>query len=443
MPGDVPNSTIKLAIDQVIVAINSLRSATIDGATTIADASSGSGSVTSIEAITAKLEEIRTLYETESLAQIVAQNTNFSDLIAILTTQTAAISALTLSCQTIVETTNLNQTIQVNGGGGCGAGGPGTNAPVDPTYNEPTPPPGYTTPIDPTLSRRCKAANVVHENIKAWVYTLDQHGVDAFANQAIPITLVLFVALLAQWVSALGVTVTILGATVGEIAGYLTSQAIALLRGDVDAAQIHNLLDDPDLQQDFICALYEENGPQSSISRYLQVCSDNGMSLANRDFVALVFSGEMAYFLFWAKDQYIEDLLETYEPTTPCDDCNQAGPYTVLLGTETSTHPANPIVITTEYNPARSGCGTNVREITVVFQESVTIPSITVAGNGPGACGGTSIYNYYSNEDFTGSISSGNGRPQDSSIPSGVRSMILVYNDDGNSPTVTITYTLD
>lgn len=221
-----------------------------------------------------------------------------------------------------------------SGCGGCGnAGGVGTEIPGSPTDSSDPPPPGWANPGVLSFNRKCKVANAIHQNITEWIHYCDEHGVDNFANQIIPITLALFVALLSEWIVELTVEVSILELTIGEVAGYLLSQAIALLRGDVSCSEIYGILSDEDNQQDFICALYEPTGTESVIAAYLQVCEDKGMSIANRDFIAIVFATDLAYYLFWAKDQFIEDQLAAYEPTTPCDECDQPAWYNCLFGT--------------------------------------------------------------------------------------------------------------
>lgn len=89
--------------------------------------------------ISDNLEEIRTVLETRSIAETVAQNTNFEDLVA-------AVAALQLQCETIVNTTNLTQNISC---GGSGTGGTGDwPAPESPQTTTPEdeagdPPPGF------------------------------------------------------------------------------------------------------------------------------------------------------------------------------------------------------------------------------------------------------------------------------------------------------------
>lgn len=89
--------------------------------------------------IVTELEELGTIWETRSVAETVAQNTNFEDLVA-------AVQALELQCETIVNTTNLNQTISCGTSGTAGAGtwpepeSPQTTNPEDEAGD---PPPGF------------------------------------------------------------------------------------------------------------------------------------------------------------------------------------------------------------------------------------------------------------------------------------------------------------
>jgi len=244
--------------------------------------------------------------------------------------------------QIIVAINNLGERLgkcnESSGGcsgcGGCGnAGGVGTGIPGLPTNSSDPPPTGWANPGVVTYNRKCRVANAIHQNITEWIRYLGEHDVDSFANKVIPITLALFVALLSEWIVELAVEVSLLELTIGEVAGYLMSQAIGILRGDVDTEEILAILEDEANQLDFICALYEPTGTDSVIAAYLQVCEDKGMSIANKDFVGIVFATDLAYYLFWAKEQFIEDQLATYEPTTPCDDCAQPEWWNCLYGT--------------------------------------------------------------------------------------------------------------
>jgi len=212
--------------------------------------------------------------------------------------------------QIIVAINNLGERLgkcnESSGGcsgcGGCGnAGGVGTGIPGLPTNSSDPPPTGWANPGVVTYNRKCRVANAIHQNITEWIRYLGEHDVDSFANKVIPITLALFVALLSEWIVELAVEVSLLELTIGEVAGYLMSQAIGILRGDVDTEEILAILGDEANQLDFICALYEPTGTDSVIAAYLQVCEDKGMSIANKDFVGIVFATDLAYYLFWAK----------------------------------------------------------------------------------------------------------------------------------------------
>jgi hypothetical protein len=438
MPGTLPNTNIKNAIDQVIAAINGLELTVTQGEIVInpGDVIVNPGEVIVNLAtvdIVAKLEEIRTLYETESLASTVAQNTNFSDLIDAIMAQTAAIGALVLSCETVVNSTTLHQTI--NAGGGCGGGT--EMPPVVSTDPAAEPPPGWG-PADPAIpDRRCKACNRLVGNFKYVANELYKVNLNEVATLGVgavaAILTAIFVAAAAGPLGVLAGIVTGIGAVV-----------LAFLAVGVRFDFLNGIFQNADNRKLLVCALYDAGSAQAGQDAFLQVLDDLGANTPEHYAIQLILELTGATNSIDYSRGGSEVDLSGYVSEVDCSDCGpDTGPYTVLMGTETSEHPSNPILITTVYNPARSGCGTNVREINMNFHAAVTITSITVVGNGPGACGGTSIYNYYAEEDFVTNISSGNGRPQDTAPPSGVRSLILVYHDDGNSPSVTITYTVD
>jgi len=117
MPGNVPNTSILKSIDQVIQALNDLAANFQPSPATY---------LTTIEEgltiIGDDFEAFNTLYETRSIAETVAQNTNFTALIG-------AINGLSLVCapninvQSATPTINLScppPVINIQGGGQTG-----------------------------------------------------------------------------------------------------------------------------------------------------------------------------------------------------------------------------------------------------------------------------------------------------------------------------------
>lgn len=303
MPGSLPNTTIKNAIDQVIAAINDI-SLTVDG-----------DLVVDTDNIVAKLEEIRTLYETESLAQITAQNTNFTDLIAAMTAQTEAIAALTLQCNTIVNTTQLHQTIT----SGCGGGG--LYPPSPPTDPSDPPPPGYNT-VTRTQSDHCKIAYAMHQNIQAYVKSWDDHAVDTIATAATAGLATILGEYLFELATGIEVAVPFIEALGGGgVIAWITNQVIELMTGGYDLGRMAGILNDPDNEQDFVCAIYIPANSSSVISSYLDVAEAKGMVPGDRLLLATIMTTDLANYLWWSREQYIEDALANFNPDFDCSVC--------------------------------------------------------------------------------------------------------------------------
>lgn len=194
---------------------------------------------------------------------------------------------------------------------------------------------------------------------------------------------------------------------------------------------------------DIICQLYSANGTEEAIT-ILYNHIDNLIS-------DLTLAVGFEEFLEQAAKSMINNtsLTSVYNGTFPVPedftaDCSECGAdtleYEFVWGTEISDHPANPIIASLDYQPTLP-C-TNGKQIYMIFADEITITNVIVAGDGPGACDGAFIFNYYANDDFTGEIANTNARPQDSSPVSGVRSIIFIVDDTATHPTMTITYTI-
>src|SRR4030065_2703030 len=168
MPGTIPNQNILDAIDQVIQALNDLATE-VSG--NIPDLAMIEGNIQTVgdnlEGVSDAITAQTTTQETRSVAEVTAQNTNFSDLVA-------AINGLSLVCAPEINvesatpdiyTSCPTPIIQVN----CGAAGSTGSALDGGVVDENDPPPeGYER--DPNIdNRKCKAANQIYDVVYASV----------------------------------------------------------------------------------------------------------------------------------------------------------------------------------------------------------------------------------------------------------------------------------
>lgn len=195
-------------------------------------------------------------------------------------------------------------------------------------------------------------------------------------------------------------------------------------------------------RDDYICAMVGGSDVSSSVSGFASRVDANIADDTN--FNALTGYWASSILKGLATVASFNRMYEKQSLTVPEAECDcGTGDYEMWIGTETSEHPANPIVAETVFVEGW-GCTSDARELAIIFHVPVTITEITGStGLGCGSCSGALIYHYFDDEDFSSEIHNGNGAPQDDTAVSSVRSMYVLFDCDGNTPTLTITYTLD
>jgi len=184
------------------------------------------------------------------LAETVAQNTNFEDLVS-------AVAALQLQCETIVNTTNLNQTISCGEGGSGGAG----SYPADESDQTTTPedeagppPPGF----DSWAQFRQYQCDMAYLIMNQMISDIAAGGLLA-ATYATIATLapVLIAALLTPigWSAIIGIAIL----------------WIAIWALGVQVSLLSQLLEDN--KEEFVCELLDGTSVSSSISSFADLVS--------------------------------------------------------------------------------------------------------------------------------------------------------------------------
>ena len=399
MPGNTENTDILAGLNEIVEAINSLNKPTeADGL----------------------------------IVQLVNVAQQLTDMAQIQLGIIGAIQNLVLTCNTTVNTTNLTQTISCGESGSRGAGtwpepeSPQTTTPEDEAGD---PPPGFESWSE-FRQYQCDMAYLILEQM-----------VDDLAGGSILAATYATVATLAP-ILIVALLTPIGWAEIIIIAGLW----ITIWAAGVNVALLSQILIDN--QEEFVCELLSGTSVSSSISAFGNLVSSKVDGEATLGALPELIRNQVKNLMkSYASIDSINRLYEKAPVPPPgqndCSGCDEeeTGPYTVLLGEETSDNPANPITGVMQYNEFQSGCGTDEREFQVNFHQAVTITNVTNTGSG--ACGSVYIHNYFSNEDFTGLITQLNGRPQDTAPVSGVRSMYIVTDAEGGDPTISITYTLD
>jgi len=304
MPGNVPNTSILKSIDQVIQALNDLAAnfqpSPATDLTTIEEG---------LTIIGDDFEAFNTLYETRSIAETVAQNTNFTALIG-------AINGLSLVCapninvQSATPTINLScppPVINIQGGGQTG-----TKLEDPPVSETDTPPVGQEP--DPNIdNRKCKAANFVYDKIYSTLDLLRKSHADTTQT-----------AILSGWIVLVGALLGSAIPAIGTVVGVVLGIATAIWIGAVDIAYILTALNNR--HQDLVCALYNASGTTQAKDDFLTILDDEGVGgIAYYEFVGFFLLTDFLRILFQAVTiggENSEALLDGYVASVNCALCS-------------------------------------------------------------------------------------------------------------------------
>lgn len=306
MAGQTPNTTILKAIDQVIEALNDLAAnfqpvkppdlGTIE---------------TNIGRIGDEIATLNTTVETRSIAETVAQNTNFADLVAAIG-QLSLVCAPEINVQSATPTINLScppPVINIQTGGGQ------TGIKLeDPPVSETDPPPVGQEPNPNIDNRKCKAANRIYDEIYLMIGKLKLQDADTLTGVGIVAATALIGALLGSGAPLIG---NLIGAVFGAIVGIV----IALVSGiAIDLDDIQTILSNK--HQELVCALYNATDTTQAKNGFITVLQEGGLNSVE----AIAFMGYFLYsdvlkVLFQAVGNS-EALLDGYATSVGCDACS-------------------------------------------------------------------------------------------------------------------------
>lgn len=273
------------------------------------------------ELIGDNVDAVRVAVETQSAAAIVAQNTNFTDLIAGLghlaarlspsdaSTLYAAISALELSCSPDVSfTCSPDVNVSVSGGNS------GTT--IEQTSGEQggDPPAGTTDPSGAITDRKCKAANMIYDDLKA---IIDQLAIQD-VNILVSIGVVPSSDLLGQIITTTGGWV---GAALTSVAGRVLQAAQWILTNlGLDLSNIATVMNAR--HSDLICALFNAETAGDAQADFLSVLveSPSGITTIESAFLQLLIPNDVTNVLFFGAGDS-ETILASYTATIGCGSC--------------------------------------------------------------------------------------------------------------------------
>ncbi len=211
-------------------------------------------------------------------------------------------------------------------GGSCCVGGSRATT-VEGIEGSETPPPFFDAPPDAPgtpayTTRKCKAANLSHQQIKELMQELIDAGVQAFVNLTGFAGLVAATTLVGFALGEILTPFPLIDGLAGATIGFLYSIALAFLDGGID---LDDLLDDLESDDEaFVCALFSSDSGDVAISNYLAVADDVGMTASNQALLAVILVVDWLNALYFSPEgsgAAFEAALDGYTAPESCDDC--------------------------------------------------------------------------------------------------------------------------
>lgn len=312
--------------------------------------------------------------------------------------------------------------------GGSAGSGMEDAPPSDTVDNEGShsgsPPPGYST-WDEFDQEKCNWAQYIYDQIIADVATMSLVVIGTTGATGLAGILIPLLTNPVGWVLILSIATTMIAATV-EAAFY---------------GWISTHLDT--YRDDYICSMLDGEDVGDSVSNFasrvdVNLADDANFNSLTGYWASTILKGLGNVGSF--NRMYDKQSLDIPDADCPCG--GETVDYTVVEGTETSSHPSNPFTVDMQAESSVD-CGLDARAITVSFPVDVTITVVTISGSTAcGVCTGD-IYRYFSDEGATTLISSSTGNPQSTSPVSGVRAIYFLVDCDGDDPAFNVTYTID
>lgn len=301
MPGQTDNEIAIDALNQAIVALNEI--------------SGGLGDGSNIQDIEANLllaaqniDAVRVALETQGVAAITAQNTNFIDLVA-------AIQAIE-QCPPIVNhpilfsfETELEP-----------EQGTEFQEPPPTGWVETTETPGSMAYFD----RKCGYANSLADGIEYICDKFNDYNVNGLASLGVGVVTATIVAVLTA--PAAGPFSVVIG-----VVGGVAAIVVTFVAGGIDYLKLRNTVQNN--RSDIVCAAYDAGDAATARADILTVFANDGANSVEQAFIGqlLDFSGSMNSLFF---DRENNDIAPEPDPpyTTDCDGCGSECTPTVYWG---------------------------------------------------------------------------------------------------------------
>ncbi len=291
----------------------------------------------------------------------------------------------------------IDAIIGLKGQGGadaCGCPGGSTQGSTNGTEGG-TPPQFFDDPPDayPTaayFSRKCKIANMNHEQVRAWLQAMKDGGVDAYIGKGLvgPAVFILLTTILGAVLGEISTPFPLIDALAGGVVGFIASIASVILAQSFDLDTLIALIDAN--EDDLVCAFYAASTAQDAKDDYIQVLDDAGASAGALLLLQAVFVVDTLNALFFSSEENpdLETALAGYTPTIPCN-CACSG-WTIIFGNLLAGDPTdgNPFSVDSIFSSS-GGCSRHQVQVDIIGDTCVYDTTHAAPGIVSKCCGST------------------------------------------------------
>lgn len=293
MPGQTNNDIVIAALNELILAINEIVT-TLPPGTDLTTVENNLGLLAGFT------DDIRVAIETEGVAAITAQNTNFSDLVG-----TLGMLKL-ICCQTInVSPQNYFQPLQPTSDPG-GEGIPAPEPFIELQYGE-----------SAIADRKCWVSNVIVDEMRSFHQHADDWQLDEITNISYAALFLELVAFLGAW-AAEAIVYAEIASTVNGLLSVLAKYALDNI-GGLEFSEIVIAIDNR--RDDLVCAIFEAQDVNTARSDFVAILNEEAVSAINKTWVIVVLDD---FYLNYAFYQFSEQVEAAYQLATgyDCDGCS-------------------------------------------------------------------------------------------------------------------------
>ncbi len=231
----------------------------------------------------------------------------------------------------------------------------GTEGGVPPLNFVEPPTPSGTPEYD---TRKCKIANLNHQQVVEWLDSWVVNGVDSYIGRGVlgAAAFVLLTTTLGTLVGELATPFPFIDALAGGVVAFIASIAVVIIAQSFDLSVLIALMNAQ--EQALVCAFHNATSAQQAQDDYIQVLDDAGAAAGALLLLQAIFSIDTLNALFFGSEANpdLEDALDGYTSPIDCANCGCAG-WEIYVGTLSSGSltDGNPFEIDAVYTTA-GGC---------------------------------------------------------------------------------------